>query len=208
MLDYMNEGGAIMWIIAALSLATAAVAIERLIFFHRASEEPEGFEECASRALAEGGAERARSFAKASRSSLGRLFAAVFARWNGDGEEIRALAEEQVRREVYRWEKNLYILEMVGKIAPLLGLLGTVLGMVEMFHSLHAGGQVNAATVTGGIWKALFTTVAGLIVAIPAVLLHGYLNSRIDCEEETLMRGADFLSRAHREWTKDGQRQK
>jgi outer membrane transport energization protein ExbB (TC 2.C.1.1.1) len=47
-------------------------------------------------------------------------------------------------------------LEIVGKTAPLLGLLGTVLGMVEMFQSLHLGGQINAATVTGGIWKALF----------------------------------------------------
>lgn len=86
---------------------------------------------------------------------------------------------------------------MIGKIAPLLGLLGTVLGMVEMFQSLHIGGQISAATVTGGIWKALFTTVAGLTVAIPTIFVCGLLNSRIDSEDETLRRGADFLLREH-----------
>ncbi|MCC8059138.1 MotA/TolQ/ExbB proton channel family protein [Cloacibacillus sp.] len=114
-----------------------------------------------------------------------------------EGITLELLTEQQIRREIYRWEKHIYILEMIGKIAPLLGLLGTVLGMVEMFQSLHLGGQISAAAVTGGIWKALFTTVAGLTVAIPTIFVCGLLNSRIDSEDETLRRGADFLLREH-----------
>ena len=67
--------------------------------------------------------------------------------------------------------------------------------MSDMFQSLHLGGQVDANAVTGGIWKALFTTIAGLTVAIPTIFAHGVLSSRIENEEETLNRSADFLLR-------------
>ena len=67
--------------------------------------------------------------------------------------------------------------------------------MVEMFRSLHQGGAVDAIAVTGGIWKALFTTVAGLIAAIPMVLAHSLLQGAVDSQAETLERGVDFLLR-------------
>ncbi|MDL2298143.1 MotA/TolQ/ExbB proton channel family protein [Synergistaceae bacterium OttesenSCG-928-D05] len=197
MMNYMQAGGAIMWVIAALSVMALAVTVERLLFFRRASTDPEKLERSFGKAVAEGDIEAARTIVKSSGSSLHRLFFAAFAHWGIGREEMKLLMEQQVRREIFRWEKHLFILEIVGKIAPLLGLLGTVLGMVEMFSSLHAGGQISATAVTGGIWKALFTTVAGLTVAIPTIFAHGWLSSRIDDEEETLNRGADYLIREH-----------
>ena len=89
---------------------------------------------------------------------------------------------------------------MIGKLSPLIGLLGTVLGMVEMFQALTLNAQVTSAVVTGGIWKALYTTVMGLCVAIPAIFAHHFLNSRVDAEEETLNRAADYLIREHFEF--------
>lgn len=197
MLEYMNQGGSIMWIIGALSLIAAAIAAERIIFFHKASVNPEQLETAFGKAISEGDVKEAWRVAESSDSSMNRLFKVVLAHWNISTEDMKLLTEQQIRREIYRWEKHIYVLEMIGKIAPLLGLLGTVLGMVEMFQSLHLGGQINAATVTGGIWKALFTTVAGLTVAIPTIFVYGLLNSRIDDEDETLRRGADFLLREH-----------
>ncbi|MDR3322033.1 MAG: MotA/TolQ/ExbB proton channel family protein, partial [Synergistaceae bacterium] len=91
--------------------------------------------------------------------------------------------------------------EIIARVSPLLGLLGTVLGMVEMFQTLNLGGSVNAEAVTGGIWKALFTTVAGLAVAIPVIIAHGILLGRINKEEEKLERGAEFLAASHRSYT-------
>ena len=197
MLEYMNQGGSIMWIIGALSLIAAAIAVERVIFFHKASVNPEKLETAFGKAMSEGDLKEAWRVAESSDSSMNRLFKVTLAHWDISTEDMKLLTEQQVRREIYRWEKHIYVLEMIGKIAPLLGLLGTVLGMVEMFQSLHVGGQINAATVTGGIWKALFTTVAGLTVAIPTIFVYGLLNSRIDNEDETLRRGADFLLRDH-----------
>ncbi len=197
MLDYMNEGGSIMWLIAAFSLAAFAVAAERLMFFRKASGNPTKLEGELADAATSG--DYSRCFSE-TESSLARLFADALSQWDADGEEMKSLTEERIRREIYRWEKHLFVMEMVGKIAPLLGLLGTVLGMVEMFGSLHMGGQISAEMVTGGIWKALYTTVAGLTVAIPTIFVNGLLNSRIDNEEEKLERGADFVLRLHRKY--------
>lgn len=197
MMNYMQAGGIIMWLIGALSVMSLATAVERLKFFHSAGTDPEKLEMAFGKAIAASDMDGARTVVSSSKSSLHRLYFAACTHWGTGREEMKLLMEQQVRREVFRWEKHLFILEIIGKIAPLLGLLGTVLGMVEMFNSLHTGGQVSAAVVTGGIWKALFTTVAGLTVAIPTIFAHAYLTARIDNEAETLNRGGDYLIREH-----------
>lgn len=197
MLEYMQAGGSIMWVIAALSVAALAVVIERFLFFRSASTDAEELEKAFGKAVSSHDIEGGNRLLQSSDSSMHRLFFAAFAYWGVDREDMKLLVEQQVRREIFRWERRLFLLEIIGKTAPLLGLLGTVLGMVEMFQSLHVGGQITASAVTGGIWKALFTTVAGLVVAIPTIFAHGYLISLIDDEEETLNRGADFLIREH-----------
>jgi biopolymer transport protein ExbB len=112
-----------------------------------------------------------------------------------DGETLRALADRRVRAEVFTWQRNLALLEIIIRAAPMLGLLGTVLGMVEMFRVLNIGGAIDAAAVTGGIREALFTTVAGLCCAIPLLIAHGLLSAAIDRREESLNRAADLWIR-------------
>src|SRR6056297_1385143 len=101
----------------------------------------------------------------------------------------RALAEPAIREEVLRYGTNalfelrrgLRPLEVIGSLAPLLGLLGTVLGMIEAFRQLEAAGnQVNPAILSGGIWEALLTTAVGLCVAIPVVAVLNWLERRVD----------------------------
>ena len=195
MLEMMRTGGILMWIIAALSVAAFAVAVERLLFFRRASAAPEPLEDAFRTHLARGDMEGAKKLVHSSDSSLHRLFQAAVDHWTAERENMKLVVEQQIRREIFRWEKNMSLLEVIGRTTPLLGLLGTVLGMVEMFSSLRTGGQITAAAVTGGIWKALFTTVAGLSVAIPVLFASSLLFRRIDSEEECLNRGADFLLR-------------
>lgn len=195
MLNYMKDGGSIMWIIASLSLIALAVAAERLLFFRKASGEPKKIESAFAKAIKESGA----TSLPAPESSLSRLLSEALSQWKIGREDMKLLTDEAIRREIYRWEKHLFILEITGRLAPLLGLLGTVLGMVEMFGSLHAGGRISAEAVTGGIWKALYTTVAGLSVAIPDIFIHGLLSARIDSEEEKLQRGAALALRLHSE---------
>lgn len=197
MVEYMRAGGVIMWIIALLSFIALTVVLERLFLLVRSQTDPGRLEAALSAALRSGDLASARDIADASDSSLHRFFRAVLPHWGLPDEAMKVLAERRVRRELYRLEKRLPVLEVVARIAPLLGLLGTVLGMVEMFRSLHQGGAIDAAAVTGGIWKALFTTVAGLAAAIPTVLAHGMLQSAVDSRSEALERAADFLIREH-----------
>ena len=180
-----------MWIILALSILAAAIVMERIIFFAVSSADLESLE----RALAgisdveygEPGP------ATPTKGSVHRLFSAARECWSSTDEKLSLRLEGEVRRELYRWERNLPLLEIITRVAPLLGLLGTVLGMVEMFGSMSVGGAVDARAVTGGIWKALFTTVAGLAVAIPTLVAHGFLADAVSREEETLEQGVNFI---------------
>jgi biopolymer transport protein ExbB len=101
----------------------------------------------------------------------------------------RGLEEWPVREEVVRYGSEILerlrsgfrVLELIGSLAPLLGLFGTVLGMIEAFQQLEAAGnQVNPAVLSGGIWQALLTTAIGLAVAIPVVAMLGWLERRIE----------------------------
>ncbi|MDR3332201.1 MAG: MotA/TolQ/ExbB proton channel family protein [Synergistaceae bacterium] len=200
-----------MWVIAALSVAALAVVIERLIFFASASSDSDAVLSSFSKSLRERDErderdergerdERDKEVVRSAisgGSSLHRLLGAAYSQWGMDGGSVKLAAESAVRGELYRWERNMPLLEIASKIAPLLGLLGTVLGMVEMFRTLNIGGSVNAAAVTGGIWKALFTTVAGLSVAVPVIIAHGLLSGLIDRQEETLENAASFVLLEH-----------
>lgn len=112
---------------------------------------------------------------------------------------IKALSEgveeSTVREEVSRqaalliqsWRSKLTVLEAIGSASPLLGLFGTVLGMIEAFQALEkAGSQVDPSVLSGGIWQALFTTGVGLAVAIPTVLAHIWLERRANAKTALL----------------------
>lgn len=96
------------------------------------------------------------------------------------------LAESEARRvaslELQKLEKNLSLLSFIAQIAPLLGLLGTVFGMINMFMGLQESGNssINLSELSSGIWEALVTTAAGLTIAVPTLAAHGYLASRLD----------------------------
>jgi biopolymer transport protein ExbB len=181
-MEYMRAGGAIMWVILFMSVTAFAFVIERVIFFAVSSTNPEAIER-----------EFEDTSPRGRRRSSRSMFDEARRNWDAGDDAMKQLLEQQIRRELYRWERHFSILEITAKVSPLLGLLGTVLGMVEMFRTLNLGGSVDAAAVTGGIWKALFTTVAGLSAAIPVIIAHGILRGRVDREEETLMRAADYV---------------
>ena len=103
------------------------------------------------------------------------------------GDMPEALVREEVQRvatgHLERLRSHLGVLEAIGTISPLLGLFGTVLGMIEAFRRMEAAGaQVDPAVLSGGIWQALLTTGVGLAVAIPTVLAHRWLDRRVDVQ--------------------------
>lgn len=96
-------------------------------------------------------------------------------------EDVKAEIARRARAHLNNQGSHLRILEVIATTAPLLGLLGTVLGMITAFQALqNAGTQVNPAVLSGGIWEALLTTAVGLVVAIPASLAHSWLERRVE----------------------------
>ncbi|SDP27042.1 MotA/TolQ/ExbB proton channel family protein [Pseudomonas jinjuensis] len=113
-------------------------------------------------------------------SPLGEILAAGLANSRHGREIMKECIEEAASRVIHELERYLNALGTIAAMSPLLGLLGTVFGMIDIFSAFMRDGMANAPMLAGGISKALVTTAAGLIVAIPAVFFHRYLLRRID----------------------------
>ncbi|MEE9103448.1 MotA/TolQ/ExbB proton channel family protein [Pseudomonas nitroreducens] len=113
-------------------------------------------------------------------SPLGEILAAGLANSKHGREIMKECIEEAASRVIHELERYLNALGTIAAMAPLLGLLGTVFGMIQIFSAFMGDGMANAPMLAGGISKALITTASGLIVAIPAVFFHRYLLRRVD----------------------------
>ncbi|MCC6208060.1 MAG: MotA/TolQ/ExbB proton channel family protein [Gammaproteobacteria bacterium] len=115
-----------------------------------------------------------------SSSPLGRVLAAGLMNLNRDREIMKESIEDTGRHVVVELERYLNTLGTIAAISPLLGLLGTVLGMIRIFTAINVAGLGNQAVLAGGIAEALITTVAGLSVAIPSIMFYRYFRGRVD----------------------------
>jgi biopolymer transport protein ExbB len=181
MLDFMQKGGPVMWLILACSVLAGAVFLERVAYFHRASLRVGEFMRGLAR-LIEG-----RRFADALhecasvRAPVARVAHAAVLRHEAPRAELKDIVQEAGQLEVPRLERRLAMLATVIFTAPLLGLLGTVIGLIDAFTNLSAQtGYTSLTDLASGIYQALITTAAGLIVAIPSAVAYGYLNSRVN----------------------------
>lgn len=113
-------------------------------------------------------------------SPLGQILAAGLANSKHGREIMKECIEEAAARVIHELERYLNALGTIAGVAPLLGLLGTVLGMIDIFSAFIGTNMANAAQLAGGISKALITTAAGLFVAIPALFFHRFLQRRVD----------------------------
>lgn len=113
-------------------------------------------------------------------SPLGYVLAAGLANASHGREVMKDSIEEAASQVIHKLERYLNVLDTIASIAPLLGLLGTVFGMIQVFNAIMLQGSGNAGVLAGGISQALITTAAGLIVAIPAMIFHRYFERRVD----------------------------
>ena len=120
------------------------------------------------------------SLCRESNDSFSNIICTALLSQKTNSEEIKELIEEQGRGEVRRLEKGLVILETIAGIAPLLGLLGTVIGMIEVFDVITVAGTAKTAALSGGISEALITTVAGLSIGILALVFFNFFTNRAE----------------------------
>ncbi|TYB84425.1 MotA/TolQ/ExbB proton channel family protein [Oceaniovalibus sp. ACAM 378] len=180
--DILSDGGPIIWILIVLSLLSLALIAVRIMALARVlsgrARRDAALDKWAGRDR-----KAARAALSAPVTPADRLLAQAMAGLDS-GRPRRLLDEDLEWRgnaELAEMSTGLRLLELIAMVSPLLGLLGTVLGMIEAFRELSmAEGSANAALLAAGIWQALLTTAAGLIVAIPAALAAGLLGARVE----------------------------
>ena len=180
-LELIFRGGPLMWPIMACSVVAFAIAIERFVFLRRASIASRDFLEAVRQVLRQDRVQDAVAMCGEAEGPLARMVKAGLVRSGRSREEIREAMEDAGKIEVPRLERFLPGLATCASIAPLLGLLGTVQGMIKCFAAIQfKQGLVNPSDLAGGIGNALITTAAGLVVAIPTIVVYNYFVGRVD----------------------------
>ncbi len=182
MISVISKGGIMMWPIMACSVIALAIVIERLIRFSQMTIDTRRFLNDVISLVEKGKIEQALALAEQTPGPVAAVVAAGLRKYGRKREEIEEAMKDASIYEIPKLEKNLTGLATIAHISPLMGLLGTVLGMVHTFQIVQAKASsfapVNPADLAGGIWEALLTTAAGLFVAIPTYVAYNYFVSR------------------------------
>lgn len=170
-----------MWLILLGSVVSIAVFAERLLYFHRATIDLGEFLQGLSNLVRKRNLAEARVECQITSVPATRVIHAALTRHHLSRTELREIVQEAGQLEVPRLERNLGMLISIGYICPLIGLLGTVTGLIQAFVQLSANnGYATLADVSGGIYQSLLTTAAGLVVTIPTILAYCYLSARLN----------------------------
>jgi biopolymer transport protein ExbB len=180
MWEIVRAGGPLMWPIIACSIFALGIVVERLWTLQEKRVIPPDRVQKV-RQLLEAGQVTDKVIAALERDSpLGRVLAAGLANRHRSREIMMERLEDTGRHVVHELERFLNALGTIASISPLLGLLGTVTGIIKAFNAINAGGMGDPRMLSGGISEALITTAAGLLVAIPALIAYRYLRGRVD----------------------------
>jgi biopolymer transport protein ExbB len=179
--DYMQKGGHLMWPLLFCSVLAGAVFLERALFYARVTLNLGEF----MRGLANLIRSQRWAEAQVECASLPtpgtRVLHAAVVRHGASREELKAVVQEAGQLEGPRLEQRWAVLAGVGVVAPLIGLLGTVTGMIEVFSVIATQSGVTSSTeLAGGIYQSLLTTAAGLAVAIPCAIGYAFLSARVN----------------------------
>ncbi len=191
MLELMEAGGWLMWPILACSVVAMAIVLERLWSLRRRRVMPAGLMAQVWQWQREQALTPERIQALARSSPLGRLLSAGLVNRQHSREVMKEALNDVGRQVVADLERYLNTLGTIAAVSPLLGLLGTVFGMIDIFTVIIDAGVGNPGVLAGGISEALITTAAGLMVAIPSLMFHLYFNGLVSryalaLEEEAL----------------------
>ena len=189
MLHYLEVGGPILWVLVIISIGAFAVVLERIVFFARNEKnvgsnfKDEILSLVASKKLDEAIAlcdTKKSCVASAVKKFLQKAPKGI------DIQDYEFILKEITIKETSPYESRLNLLASVISISPMLGLLGTVTGMIRAFTNISKYGAGDAAIVADGIAEALLTTAAGLMIAIPVIVVYNYLNRRLEKMENEI----------------------
>jgi biopolymer transport protein ExbB len=180
MFELFNKGGFLMYPIFFCSLLAIAIFFERMFFLKSIKTSTRKFGNRISDLIRKGNINFAISACRKNISPISQIILSALLKYGNSRDEIKEVIEDTARQEVAVLERNLPILATIANIAPLLGLLGTVFGMIKAFQVVSVVGVGNPEALAGGISEALLTTAFGLSVAIPTIVAYNYLAHRVD----------------------------
>jgi len=178
--EITTKGGWVMIPIALCSIIAVVIVIERFMMLSRSKTNTRHLMMKLKSLILKGSKEEAITLCDETPGPAARVLREGLIRSHRDKEEIKDTIESAGKQEIYQLERYLGILATVAGVAPLIGFLGTVTGMIRAFMQIERlSGNVNASVLAGGIWEALITTAAGLIVGIFAFLFYNYLVTNV-----------------------------
>ncbi len=180
MFELFFKGGFLMYPIFFCSLLAMAIFFERMFYLKSIKTSTRKFSNRISDLIRKGNINFAITACRKNYSPISQIILAALLKYGSSREEIKEAIEDTANQELSLLEKNLPILATVGNIAPLLGLLGTVFGMIKGFQVISAMGVGNPEALAGAISEALLTTAFGLSVAIPTIVAYNYLVNRVE----------------------------
>src|SRR5438309_7521256 len=179
--SFLSQGGPVLWVILLASALAVAVFVERVLHFHRAQINSMEFLSGVRNVLKRDNIVEALSICEATPGPVARLVKVAILNRERGRDGVRDALEEAGLTEVPPLEDKLNLLATIAQVAPLMGLLGTVMGFMSMFHELQQSGAfATPDRLAGGIWGALISMAGGLAVAIPTYAGYNYLVSRVN----------------------------
>ena len=178
--DILTKGGVLMIPLAFLLVLAIFVFFERYIAIKKASKMDDNFMSIIRDHIVNGNVQAARSLSKNTNTAVARMIDKGLQRVGKPIEAIERSMESIGKLELYQMEKHLSILSVIGYIGPLFGLLGTIVGLFQLFYTLASTGDYSLATIAGGIYVKMISSASGLIIGIIAYLGYRFLNSQID----------------------------
>ena len=204
MLNLMGNGGPVIWLLLACGLFAALVFFERLFNLHRAQIAADDFLKGVYNILNRDNTVEAATICEEAPGPVARLALAAVLHHDDALENIGRAIEDAGLEEIPRMERGLGWLATVARITPLIGLLGTVLGMMDVLLAAHrAAPLVSMADLTGGLWAALSSTALSLVVAILVYAGYNLLVSRVESILLDMERSASALMKFMRQWKRN-----
>ena len=180
MTEFIIAGGPFMWPLLACSILIITISIERVWFLQNRLVSPKGLTNQIVNLYNKGLINNKQADEISELSSLGFLLISCIQYKDLPRENLESKIEEKAIEVKFSLERNLNMLGTIATISPLLGLLGTVIGMIQAFDKIEAAGDMQPSLVAGGIKVALLTTVFGLIVAMILQVFYNYLIAKVD----------------------------
>ncbi|MEJ8843544.1 MotA/TolQ/ExbB proton channel family protein [Lacibacter sp. H375] len=194
LIDLLMQAGWIMIPLLLLSVATVYVFVERWMAIKKATEIDGNFMNIIRDNILSGNVTAARNFARNTQNPVGRIIDKGLQRIGKPIDSIENSMENVAQLEMYKLERNVNILSVISKVAPIFGFVGTLVGLMQLFFNINATGEYELSTIAGGIYTKLITSISGLVIGLIAYLCHNILHTQVEKALNKMeASAADFL---------------